>query len=105
MKIDETSSNIQQLSNLETPVNKNIDDDKNISAESDKNLVSGAKVELSNRSVEYSKAAEAMDRTTEERAQKLEGIKLKLENGTYEIESRKVADSIIKDILSDIVEP
>jgi flagellar biosynthesis anti-sigma factor FlgM len=105
MKIDDTSGNIQHLSNLEIPVNKNIDDDKNISDESDKGLVSGAKVELSNRSVEYSKAAEAMDRTTEERAQKLEEIKLRLENGSYEIDSRKVADSIIKDILGNIVEP
>ena len=105
MKIDDTSSNIQQLANFEINVNKNIEDDKNTSAEPDKSLASGAKVELSNRSVEYSKAAEAMDRTTEERAQKLEEIKSKLENGSYEIDSRKVADSIIKDILGEIVEP
>ena len=102
MKIDDTSSNIQQLSNLETPLNKNIEDDKKISTESEKSPQPGAKVELSNRSVEYSKAAEAMERTTAERDQKIEEIKLKLENGSYEADSRKIADSILKDIFGNL---
>ena len=103
MKIDDTSSNINQMSTLETSFNKNIEDDKKISNEPEKSLQPGAKVELSNRSVEYSKAAEAMEITPEDRIQKLEDIKLKLENDVYDVDSQKIADGIIKDILKDIL--
>lgn len=64
-----------------------------------------AEIEFSEKSVEFSKVAKIIEKTPPERAELVNEIKTKIEEGTYDIDSMKVADKILKDALSDIFEP
>ena len=61
------------------------------------------RVELSPRSKEMAKAAEALARTPEVRRQKVEELKAAVANGTYQVDEDKVAEKMILNMLEDIV--
>lgn len=63
---------------------------------------SGASVDLSSRSVELSKVAESLDRDAVERAEKVNQIRAKILSGTYNIETSRVADKIIREAILDL---
>lgn len=62
----------------------------------------GASVDLSSRSVELSRVAEHMDRDAPERAARLNEIRAKILNGTYDVESSRVADKMLKEAIRDL---
>ena len=105
MKIDDISKNISQINNLDTSTNKKIDEEKKPGAEHEKAIKSGTEVDLSDRSIESSRAAEMMHRIPEERAEKIEELKTKIRSGTYNVEATDIADKILDDALSNISEP
>jgi len=61
------------------------------------------KIELSGKACAMNKAAGAALTVPEVRAEKIKDIKSRLENGTYDVDPAKVAESIIKEVLMDHV--
>ena len=61
------------------------------------------RVELSPRSKEMAKAAEALARTPEVRQQKVEELKAAVADGTYQVDEREVAQKMILNMLEDVV--
>jgi negative regulator of flagellin synthesis FlgM len=105
MKISELSRNIGNMGNLETTASKQKEEDVNASQAASTAAQSSEKVELSNRSVEYSKAAEKMEEVSKDRTDKVESLKMQVSNGTYSVDSRKVAEKMISDTLFNAVAP
>jgi flagellar biosynthesis anti-sigma factor FlgM len=58
-------------------------------------------VSISQTSLEYSKAAEMMERETPERAERISIIQKEIENGTYRVDAAKIADKMLQDLLSE----
>ena len=56
-------------------------------------------VEISSRAQEMKNARDALGAQPDVRAEKVEQIKSQIEQGTYEVNGRQVADKIIKDSL------
>jgi negative regulator of flagellin synthesis FlgM len=56
----------------------------------------GDKVLLSGKSKEIGRIQEAAKAAPEERAERVAAIKRQIENGTYNVDGRKVADALIK---------
>jgi negative regulator of flagellin synthesis FlgM len=105
MNINELSHNISKIGNLETAVKKQKEEESSTSASTPAPVHTGERVELSNASVEYSNAAEKVDEAPKDRAEKIESLKMKVSDGTYNIDSRKIAEKIIKDSLFNAIEP
>jgi flagellar biosynthesis anti-sigma factor FlgM len=105
MKIDDISHDMNHVGNLETSNNKQTGGGKKPPSISEGVSQLGAKVDLSTASVEFSRAAKKMDEVPEERAQKIEDLKVKVQNDTYNVDSMKIAEKIIKDALSNIIGP
>jgi flagellar biosynthesis anti-sigma factor FlgM len=97
MKIDDLTRNLNQISRLESSINKKLEDkDDPLSVPVEKNQ-SGEKVEFSEASVDYSKASEAMEKIPYERSQRLEKLQRMVKEGTYHVDAEMIADSILKD--------
>lgn len=62
-------------------------------------------VDLSDKSVGFSRATELMHKVSEDRAQKIEDLKTKVRDGSYNVESKDIATKIIEDALTNIVNP
>jgi flagellar biosynthesis anti-sigma factor FlgM len=60
----------------------------------------GANVNISSASLEFSKAAEAMDRESPERAARIQEIQRQIQEGTYEVDPAKVAEKILAEALA-----
>jgi flagellar biosynthesis anti-sigma factor FlgM len=60
----------------------------------------GADVNISNASLEVSKVAEMMDRESPERAERIQEIQRKIEEGTYEVDPVNVAEKILAEELA-----
>lgn len=105
MKVDDISRDMSQISNLETSNNKQTEGDKKSSSIPEGIPQPGAKVDLSNTSVEFSRAAQKMDEVPEDRARKIEDLKVKVQNDKYNVDSMKIAEKIVEDTLSNIVGP
>ena len=105
MKIDDISRDMNQITDLEASYNKQAGQEKKPSQISGDDQQPGAKVDLSDASVEFSRAAKKMDEVPEDRAQKIEDLKMKVQTDTYNVDSIKIAEKIIKDTLSNIVGP
>jgi flagellar biosynthesis anti-sigma factor FlgM len=58
-------------------------------------------VELSATSLELSRVGELMEGDLAERSEKVQEIKSLLANGQYSVDSRQVADKVLKEALSD----
>ncbi len=105
MKINDISNNLGQMGNLDPNVIKQREGQNSAENLDQKNAQSGAKVEISNTSVEISKAAEKMEVVPEERAKKIEELKMMVENGSYNIDAKKIAEKIVNDSLFKLVQP
>jgi negative regulator of flagellin synthesis FlgM len=62
----------------------------------------GDRVELSPLAKDLQKAAEVAQATPDVRADKVAALKAKIESGTYEVDSKKVASKMIVDSLSTL---
>ena len=60
------------------------------------------RVEISGRSKEMAKAAEALDSTPEVRQNKVDEIKNRIESDEYQVDADKVAQKMIVDFLGEI---
>ena len=104
MKIQDTQKSIsatlqskQAEAKQEAPPQKT-----DVSEESTTSSVS-ARVNLSEVSKGAQKAAEIVRETPDVRLEKVQALKEKIEAGEYEVDSRKVADKMLRDLLSDLV--
>lgn len=105
MKIDDTYKNMTLINNSrESTVNRKVEEvpDQHLAP---KNKVgSVTEVDFSKTSVDFSKAAEVIEQDAMARNDKVNQIKAMVESGTYEIDSRKVADKILGDALARFME-
>jgi negative regulator of flagellin synthesis FlgM len=62
-----------------------------------------ARIEISQQSREAQKAAEISRQTPEIREDKVQALKAKIERGEYSVDSRDVADKIMRDLLSELI--
>jgi negative regulator of flagellin synthesis FlgM len=104
MKISDVSHNIGKIGSLETAVKKQKEEEGNAPAASAP-IQTSERVDLSKTSVEYSNAAEKVEEVAKERADKVENLRMKVSNGTYNVDSRKIAEKIVNDSLFNAVEP
>ena len=102
MKINEISNNMNQVGNLESSQTRLKEAGSvNNQAAAEKEYQKGTKVEISETSVEYSKAAEKMEKVPEERAEKVEQLKMMVQNDTYDVDSKKIAEMLLDDSISN----
>ena len=103
MKINEISNNMNQVGNLDSTQSR-VKEAENVSNQpSEKEFDKGTKVEISSTSVEFSKAAEKMDNVPKERTDKVEELKTMVQNGTYKVDSEKIAEKVLEDSVTNIV--
>jgi anti-sigma28 factor (negative regulator of flagellin synthesis) len=105
MKINDLSHNISNLGNLETTANKQKEEQRNAIQVTSNIVHTDAKVDFSNTSVEYSRAAEKMEEIPEDMTNKIEILKMMVNNNAYNVDSAKIAEKIINDFLFDALEP
>ncbi len=104
MKIDEIHHNINVINNSEeSGTNKKIEEQKKPAHEPEKTEQQGTQVDFSNKSVEFSRAAEMMEKVPAERAEKINELKEKIKDGTYDVDSNEIAEKILEDMLTDLV--
>lgn len=58
-------------------------------------------VSISSASMDFSKAAEMMEKESPERARRIQEIQKEIQEGTYQVDSAKVAEKMLQDILSE----
>ena len=103
MKINEISNNMNQIGNLDSTQSRVKEAESLNNQPAEKEFDKGAKVEISSTSVEFSKAAEKMDNVPKDRADKVEELKMMVQNGTYEVDSEKIAEKVVEDAISNII--
>ena len=104
MKVNDISNNMNQIGNLESSQNRVKEADNNVdNRAAEKEFEKGAKVEISNTSVEFSKAAEKMENVPKERADKVEQLKMMVQNNTYEVDSKDIAEKVLEDSVTNII--
>ena len=105
MKIDNYSENMNQINNMDIASRKQANaEDKSVQDDPGKVSGTDAKIDISSASVDYSRAAEEMEKVPEERAKKIESLKNEVENDTYHVDSQKIAEKMVAESLSDIIE-
>ena len=103
MKINEISNNMNQVGNLESSQSK-LKEAANVNNQAaEKEFDKGTKVDISNTSVEFSKAAEKMEDVPKDRADRVEELKMMVENDTYNVDSKKIAEKVLEDSVSNII--
>lgn len=105
MKINDLSHNMGNIGNLETAANKQKGEEDSVNQAKINSLPPNERVELSSASVEFSNAAEKMEATAIERAEKIEALKTKIGNDAYHVDSNKIAEKIINDSLFNTIGP
>lgn len=102
MKIDDISKQMSVVSqSSESASRASSGRNANQKAESSDRPSSGAKIHLSKTSVEYSKVAEASERSQPERANRVNQLKEAVMSGQYQIDSSRVADKMVMENLSE----
>jgi flagellar biosynthesis anti-sigma factor FlgM len=99
MKINDLSHSVGQIGNLETAANKQKEEENKAGQATLTIMPPSERVDFSNASVDFSNAAEKMEQVPEERAKKIEYLKMKIANDEYHVDASKVADKIINDTL------
>ena len=99
MKINDLTNNISKIGNLETAANKQKEEETRASQAELTILQPSERVDFSSASVDFSNAAEKMEKTLDERADKIAALKMSVGNNTYNVDSEKVAEKIISDSL------
>lgn len=102
MKVDDISNSIEQINNPTTSSSKRAEEEKRPFHVTEKTAQPGTKVDLSDRSVEFSRAAEMMDNVPQDRAEKIDDLKTKVRNGTYNVDASGIAEKILDDALANI---
>ena len=103
MKINEISNNMNQIGNLESSQSR-LKETGNVNNQpAEKEFEKGTRVEISSTSVEFSKAAEKMENVPKERTDKVEQLKMMVQNDTYNADSEKVAEKVLEDSVSNII--
>ena len=106
MKIDEKIHNTDLLTAGADLVAKNKAEQGNNNIQtSEKAGQSSAEVTFSNTSVESAKVREAMEVESPERAARIKEIQAQIQSNTYHVSSADVADKLLKEVMSDFVEP
>ena len=106
MKIDDSYKNMTLISNMnETSTHIKTEDQTAQTQGQDKRRESGAEVEFSKTSVEFSRAAEAVEKDALERAERVNRIKAQVAQGTYKVDALEVADKIVENAISALTEP
>ena len=105
MKINEVSNNMNQIGNLESSSSQTrLKEAGNVNSQgTEKEFQKGTKVDISKTSVEFSKAAEKMENVPKERAEKVEQLKMMVKNGSYNVDSKKIAEKVLEDSVTNIV--
>jgi negative regulator of flagellin synthesis FlgM len=103
MKINEISNSINKIGNLDPSQVRQKEADNVSSQQTEKDSGKGTKVDISQESVDFSKAAEKMELVPEERAARLEQLKTMVKNGTYNVDSKKVAEKVLADSITNII--
>lgn len=104
MKIDESTSHVNMIDHARP----NEADTRNEPAaqplrETEAQDRGGTEVALSDASREVAKAKEAVNASPAERAEKVEQIKARIEDGTYEVDSADVAGKMLHSTLLDLL--
>lgn len=102
MKISDISNNMDQIGKLDTSGSRQ-KEENNINQTAETEVKTGTKVDISSASVEFSKAAEQMDTVPEDRANNIERLKMMVHNGSYNVDSKKIAEKIVKDSIENIM--
>ena len=103
MKINEISNNMNQIGNLESSQSR-LKEAGNVNNQpAEKEFDKGAKVDISNTSVEFSKAAEKMENIPKDRVEKIDELKMMVKNDTYNVDSKKIAEKVLEDSISNII--
>jgi negative regulator of flagellin synthesis FlgM len=103
MKINEISNNMNQIGNLESSQSRLKETGSVSNQAPEKEFEKGTKVDISSTSVEFSKAAEKMENIPKERIEKVEELKMMVQNGTYSVDSKKIAEKVLEDSISNII--
>lgn len=61
----------------------------------------GEEVNISRTSVEFSRAAEMMERESPQREERIRAIQKEIQEGTYQMNATKIADKMLRDILTE----
>lgn len=105
MKIDDVYKTMTVISNSqETVAGRKPEERREAVPGPEAGIGAGTEVDLSKTSVEFSRAAESMEKDSMKRLEKINDIKARLEAGTYQIDAGKVADRILGDTLANITE-
>lgn len=107
MKIEEQIQNTDLLTTGADLVTKKRAEEGNDNAiqTSERAGQNSAEVTFSNTSVESAKVREAMEVESPERAAKIKELQAQIQNGTYHVSSEDVADKVLKEVMSDFIEP
>ena len=105
MKIDEISKNVNLITNFKdtTVNNRAVDQGARDTAVKDEQKT-GAEVDFSKTSIEYSQALAVMEKEPVDRIEKVEALRTKIEDGTYRIDSKKTANKMVDEILTNMME-
>lgn len=105
MKIDEIYRNLSLVQN--SPESQNVKQSKQeltaVDQVSDQKQ-QDTKVEISDISMAFNTVKEVMDKDDPERVAKVRAVKEAIQQGTYAVDSGSVAEKILKDALSILVE-
>jgi negative regulator of flagellin synthesis FlgM len=102
MKIQDIGRDLGIMSNsAESLQGKNIAPQAEEVASVDEHQAAGEEISISQTSLEYSKAAEAMEVEDPQRAERIQAIKQQIDDGSYQIDAAKVADKMLQEILSE----
>ena len=103
MKINEISNSMNQIGNLESSQTR-LKEAGNVNSQTaEKEFQKGTKVDISKTSIEFSKAAEKMENVPKERTEKIEQLKMMVKNDTYNVDSKKVAEKMLDDSITNII--
>jgi anti-sigma28 factor (negative regulator of flagellin synthesis) len=106
MKIDEKIHNMDLLTAGADLVAKNkAEQSKDNTPSTEKVGQSSAEVTFSNMSVESAKVREAMEVESPERAARIKEIQAQIQSNTYHVSSADVAEKVLKEAMSDFIEP
>lgn len=104
MKIDDTYQIMNFIKNsAESQAYGKAQDNGSPSPSAEETEKIGTQVDFSNASVEFSKAAKMMERPQTERTDKINEIKSKMEEGSYQVDADLIAEKMIREMLTDRV--
>ncbi|MBW1729633.1 MAG: flagellar biosynthesis anti-sigma factor FlgM [Deltaproteobacteria bacterium] len=105
MKIDDIYRHLSVVQGSAESTNaKNADSEKGVPQNMKVNVGQDAQVELSDISKAFNSIKEVINREDPERVAKVQTIKEALTQGRYQVDTKSVAEKILKDSLSSLVE-